>query len=581
MPQDNAKSGCWGWFSKLKKKLNKIGIAAIPPEIAGSVVDTLQALVGSSQIDELNAKKVQCLDLATKINEVRENLRKMYEYANDFTANLDFENVNQEQPRDIDSKIENINTNDSLEELNQLWDILIIQYSKSKEEHNTVADKLLSIATENTSNICINNRPRLTTQSNNLNLNERSNIMPQAQQILEAIQTEQMPEQLQLTQMSLVPSGSSHQAVIQYGHYVSSMLQQTAIANRMQNNKLIETIQKATGKLHILVYKYRYLRDFITSNNLSIDIQEEPSLDIPNASNRSMQELKARLINIVNLINVYKVLNNSMENDIAISDLDGDEVLDPENVHEIIYAFGNEAGYDLIYQSISGDGNCLYNAVALYCELDQQTLRNIVAGHIRNNLGEYQDLINVLEGYNGRNVNEYLIDIEDGKEWADNLEIAVLMKILDRPIIIVESNNRIRNLSNVENNNGLIFNGEPIFVYYNGHNHYDALIRRDDINISGIDIFNKLKQGNINIRKLGKANTTNAEVISCTSPAPKIVPNREEIPNANNTLHFRYSSSSSADNIQPQTSGNYANASTTLESKDNDRVGASKPGNTV
>jgi hypothetical protein len=216
--------------------------------------------------------------------------------------------------------------------------------------------------------------------------------MPQAQQILETLQTGQMPEQLQLTQMSLVPSGSSHQAVIQYGHEVSNMLKQTAVANRMQNNNLIETIQKATGKLHILVDQYRYLRDFITSNNLSIDIQEEPSLDIPNASNHSMQELNARLTNIVSLINVYKVLNNSMKNDIAISDLDGDEVL---------------------------------------------------------------------------------------------------------------------------------------------------------------------------------------------GPAPRVVPNREEIPNANNTLHFRYSSSSSADNVLPQTSGNSANASMTLESKDNDRVGASKPGNTV
>ena len=38
------------------------------------------------------------------------------------------------------------------------------------------------------------------------------------------------------------------------------------------------------------------------------------------------------------------------------------------------------------------------------------------------------------------------------------------------------------------------------------------------MNISKIDIFNKLKQGNINIDKSGTANTTNAEVISCISP---------------------------------------------------------------
>jgi OTU-like cysteine protease len=197
-------------------------------------------------------------------------------------------------------------------------------------------------------------------------------------------------------------------------------------------------------------------------------------------------------------------------------------------VHETTFTFEYEFGYDLIYQSIPGDGHCLYNAVALCCALDEQTLRNRVAGHIRTNLDEYQSLINGLEGDNGRSVNEYLIDIEAGKEWADNLEIAVLMKILDRPIIIVESNNRIRNLSNVEDNNRLMFPGEPIFVYYNGHNHYDALIRKNDINISGIDIFNKLKQGNITILKSRKANTINSPVISCTSQRQPLVQQTQE-----------------------------------------------------
>ena len=103
-------------------------------------------------------------------------------------------------------------------------------------------------------------------------------------------------------------------------------------------------------------------------------------------------------------------------------------------MHEITSAFEHEVGYDLIYQSIPGNGHCLYNAVAIYCELDQHILRNRVASGIRTNLDEYQGLINVLEGDNGRSVNQYLADIEIGKEWADNLEIAVLMKILDRPI---------------------------------------------------------------------------------------------------------------------------------------------------
>ena len=183
------------------------------------------------------------------------------------------------------------------------------------------------------------------------------------------------------------------------------------------------------------------------------------------------------------------------------------------NEQEITSAFKHQAGDDFIHQSIHGDGHCLYNAVALYCGEDQQTLRHIVAAHIRTNLDEYQDLIESLEVCNGRTVEEYLRDIEAGKEWADNLEIAVLMKILSRPIIILEPNNKIRNLSNVEDDNGLMFPGDPIFVYYNGCDHYDALIRRD-ANIRGIDIFNKLKQKEINRRNLGQANISPNSLIS-------------------------------------------------------------------
>jgi hypothetical protein len=151
---------------------------------------------------------------------------------------------------------------------------------------------------------------------------------------------------------------------------------------------------------------------------------------------------------------------------------------------------------DLIYQPINKDGHCLYNAVGIYCGQDQQILRNIVAEQIRCNLNEYQLVIDSLESSRGRSVEQYLKDIETGAEWADDLEISVLMKVLDRPIVVVDSNNMIRNLLSIANGNGeFMFRGEPIFVYYNGHNHYDALLLGNQ-SVSGIDIFNKLKQGN-------------------------------------------------------------------------------------
>ena len=196
---------------------------------------------------------------------------------------------------------------------------------------------------------------------------------------------------------------------------------------------------------------------------------------------------------------------------------------------------------DLIYQPIPGDDHCLYNAVGLYCGQDQQTLRNIVSGRIRFNFSEYQDLISSLEGSNGRTIDEYLRDVETGKEWVDNIEIAILMKILDRPIIIVEANNIIRNLSNIEMDGELMFSGEPIFVYYNGHNHYDALIKEDQT-ISGKDIFNKLKQGGVNIHRekshknegIPETSFSSSSESSSTPPLFFADPSKEVLPHEKN-----------------------------------------------
>lgn len=159
----------------------------------------------------------------------------------------------------------------------------------------------------------------------------------------------------------------------------------------------------------------------------------------------------------------------------------------------------------LKYQPIPGDGNCLFSAVGLYFGGDPKFLRNVIAVNIEHNLDTYRDIIEAINP--GRTVGQYLQALRNGTEWADNLEISILMKLLDRPIVIIGSDGKIRNLTDLKGE------GDPIFVYYNGHNHYDGLILTGEK--TGREIFKTI--GN-----MPKVIATPAPKVVAT-PAPKVV----------------------------------------------------------
>ena len=123
-------------------------------------------------------------------------------------------------------------------------------------------------------------------------------------------------------------------------------------------------------------------------------------------------------------------------------------------------------------QAIPGDGHCLFSAVALYTVQTQQFLRNIVAAHLEHNLDEFRAFIQPAAG---KTIPEYLHSVREGKEWADNIDIEVLMRVLNRPIVVIGPEGNIRNRVDIQRFKGK----EPIFVNYNGHNHYDAFLLRE------------------------------------------------------------------------------------------------------
>lgn len=138
----------------------------------------------------------------------------------------------------------------------------------------------------------------------------------------------------------------------------------------------------------------------------------------------------------------------------------------------------------LLYLKVPGDGHCFFYAAGLYLGKDQQTLRKEIADYLRNNKKEFADVVSAVQG---KKISSYIKDIEDGKEWADDLEISVLMRVLKRPIIVINSDGKIRKTAIAEDYK----DGEPIFVCYNGHNHYDALLLRDGF--SGKDVLKQLE----------------------------------------------------------------------------------------
>ena len=126
----------------------------------------------------------------------------------------------------------------------------------------------------------------------------------------------------------------------------------------------------------------------------------------------------------------------------------------------------------LQFQKVPGDGHCLFHAVGLYVNESQNFLRRIVVAHLEHNLEDYRGFFALKKG---QTVENYIQAVKAGKEWADNIEIEILMRVLNKPIIVIGPHGDIRNKDALDRG----FTGEPIFVYYNGRDHYDVFLLKE------------------------------------------------------------------------------------------------------
>ncbi|MDR3491310.1 MAG: ankyrin repeat domain-containing protein [Gammaproteobacteria bacterium] len=135
----------------------------------------------------------------------------------------------------------------------------------------------------------------------------------------------------------------------------------------------------------------------------------------------------------------------------------------------------------LTFVPMPGDGSCLYHAVAVYLGKDQQTLRSELADRIT----ATPDLYRAVIAASGKDFDSYVKGIRSG-EWADHVEIVGLMNLLNRPIIIIDPEGNVRNKEDAQRS------GEPIFVSYNGGDHYNSYTLQ--LNNDAREILNRLMQ---------------------------------------------------------------------------------------
>ena len=139
----------------------------------------------------------------------------------------------------------------------------------------------------------------------------------------------------------------------------------------------------------------------------------------------------------------------------------------------------------LQHQTIDGDGDCLYMAVTYYLSHGEDVtfLRKIVAANLEGNVARYGKFVPLRDE---QSLQDYIASIKSKHEWAGELEINILMRLLDCPIVIIGPEGTIRNKEEVNK----YLDRDPIFVFYNGGDergsskpgHYDVLILRDGYN---------------------------------------------------------------------------------------------------
>lgn len=129
---------------------------------------------------------------------------------------------------------------------------------------------------------------------------------------------------------------------------------------------------------------------------------------------------------------------------------------------------------EYIKHKVPGDGHCFFHAIAMYLNLNVEELRNNVADYMEENKNDFIESYES-EEHDNDTYEEFVENIRNTDEWADQLIIQALQKTVNRPIKVYREG-RIHLGPDIHVT--IESDNEPILVLYNDDNHYDALIEK-------------------------------------------------------------------------------------------------------
>ena len=227
------------------------------------------------------------------------------------------------------------------------------------------------------------------------------------------------------------------------------------------------------------------------------DLQEAEELS-DKTSERVRMSLKRKRENPLPGMN-YLSLENKKDSTLDYSD-DSDDIEDSDDEYENI-DYSNEVkkfrivgsvnrtftinDYHYKIQSVPGDGNCMLYAIllAIRNSYSVREIRRLISNYMLDNRDDFIEHY-VPSDHDGKSFEEYVGLIRRTNEWCDHMCLIAIQNVLNQPIHVFQDNNGELSETNdvtIDNDN------EPIFIYYNGHNHYDALIRESNNRVSMID----------------------------------------------------------------------------------------------
>lgn len=152
------------------------------------------------------------------------------------------------------------------------------------------------------------------------------------------------------------------------------------------------------------------------------------------------------------------------------------DLKDKKDLEEQLKKEAGEFGFTC--KNVTGDGNCFFYAVADQLgtkDNDADSLRNKAVQYILNNLTVYQDFI-------AGNLNDFILKVSAGGEWADNLVIHALSRALNMTFAIIRSDGANPTIIKQPKSTKTIYLGYEVERHYQSLNKDSKLPATKDIN---------------------------------------------------------------------------------------------------